>query len=263
MSEIRRVRLPNSVGISCVKSLTNGTSGLTTTISFAPASTAMSRFVVETIPPSTSSRSLTSTGWKTIGSAVEARTAVEIGTSSQPVGAEHDPLAGVEVGGRQVELDVELTEVVGAVGVGERLGDVLLDARAGVEPGRQQVGERDGQIDGREPRQCAADLARHAEQMERKPQALRHELAVVGSQQHVERHVAERRRHLVVDHPHHLLRRDAVGRQRGDQRARARADVDVELVDGPVDGQQVERAQRADLVDAAGEAAAAQHEGGL
>ena len=58
MSDTRRVREPNSVGISLVKSFTNGTSGLTTTISFAPASTAMSTLVVETIPPSTSSRSL-------------------------------------------------------------------------------------------------------------------------------------------------------------------------------------------------------------
>ena len=41
------------------------------------------------------------------------------------------------------------------------------------------------------------------------------------------------------------------------------ADVDVEVVDRAVDRQQVERAQRADLVDAAGEAAAAEHERGL
>ena len=75
--------------------------------------------------------------------------------------------------------------------------------------------------------------------------------------------VAERRRHLLVDDPHHLLGRDAVGGQRGDERAGARADVDVELVDRAVDRQQVERAQRADLVDAAGEAAAAEHERGL
>ena len=68
---------------------------------------------------------------------------------------------------------------------------------------------------------------------------------------------------LVVDHPHHLLGRDAVGGQRGDERAGARADVDVELVDRAVDRQQVERAQRADLVDGAGEAAAAQHQRGL
>ena len=67
---------------------------------------------------------------------------------------------------------------------------------------------------------------------------------------------------LVVDDPHHLLGRDAVGGQRGDQRAGAGADVDVELVDAAVDRQQVERAQRADLVDAAGEAAAAQHQRG-
>ena len=71
------------------------------------------------------------------------------------------------------------------------------------------------------------------------------------------------RRHLLVDHPHHLLGRDAVGGHRGDERTGARADVDVELVDGAVDRQQVERAQRADLVDAAGEAAAAEHERGL
>ena len=37
-------------------------------------------------------------------------------------------------------------------------------------------------------------------------------------------------------------------------------DADVELVDGPVDRQQVQRAQRADLVDAAREAAAAEDE---
>ena len=64
----------------------------------------------------------------------------------------------------------------------------------------------------------------------------------------------------MVDHAHHLLGRDAVGRQRRDERAGARADVDVELVDRAVDRQQVERAQRADLVDRAGEAAAAQHQ---
>ena len=68
---------------------------------------------------------------------------------------------------------------------------------------------------------------------------------------------------LLVDDPHHLLGRDAVGGQRRDERAGARADVDVELVDRAVDRQQVERAQRADLVDAAGEAAAAEDERGL
>ena len=50
--------------------------------------------------------------------------------------------------------------------------------------------------------------------------------------------------------------------QAGHEGARAGAHVDVELVDGAVDGQQVERPQRADLVDAAREAAAAQHQRG-
>ena len=62
MSLTRRTREPNSVGMRLSNSLTKGTSGLTTTRNFAPASTAMSMFVVETMPPSTSSRSLISTG---------------------------------------------------------------------------------------------------------------------------------------------------------------------------------------------------------
>ena len=72
----------------------------------------------------------------------------------------------------------------------------------------------------------------------------------------------QRVRHLVVDRAHHLLGRDAVGHQRRDQRAGAGPDVDVELVDRPVGRQQIERPQRPDLVDAAGEAAPAQHERG-
>ena len=43
----------------------------------------MSRFVVDTIPPSTISRSLIRTGLYIIGSALDAATALEIGTSSQ------------------------------------------------------------------------------------------------------------------------------------------------------------------------------------
>ena len=74
--------------------------------------------------------------------------------------------------------------------------------------------------------------------------------------------VLERGRHLLVDDPHHLLGRHAVGREGGDERARARADVDVELVDRAVDREQVERAQRSDLVHAAREAAAPEHERG-
>ena len=49
----------------------------------------------------------------------------------------------------------------------------------------------------------------------------------------------------------------------GDEGAGAGADVDVEVVDGAVDREQVEGAQGADLVDAAGEAAAAEDQGRL
>ena len=69
---------------------------------------------------------------------------------------EHDPLAGVEVGGRQVQLAAELAEVVRAVGVGEHGAHVLLDARAGVQARGEQVGERDDQIDRRQRRAASA-----------------------------------------------------------------------------------------------------------
>src|SRR5205814_6091418 len=49
------------------------------------------------------------------------------------VGAEDDPLAGVEVGGREVELVLQQTEVVGTIRIGKDGADVALDSRAGVE----------------------------------------------------------------------------------------------------------------------------------
>ena len=73
-----------SVRTLVLKSLTSGTSGLTTTMNFAPALTAMS------VSSSRRSRRrrvrgrARSPAASTIGSAVDARTAVEIGTSSQP-----------------------------------------------------------------------------------------------------------------------------------------------------------------------------------
>ena len=107
-----------------------------------------------------------------------------------------------------------------------------------------------------------ATVRGHAERVQRQLQRLPRELALVEAQEHLAVQRWQRVRHLVVDRAHHLLGSDAVGRQRRDQRPRAGPDVDVELVDRAVRGQQIERPQRPDLVDAAGEAAAAQHERG-
>jgi hypothetical protein len=109
----------------------------------------------------------------------------------------------------------------------------------------------------------AGEPAGDLRQLEREHRARARELHEVGAQQRADVDVAEGRRRLLVDDPHHLLGSDAVGRHRGYEGPRAGADVDVELVDGPVDREEVERPQRPDLVDAAGEAAAAQHERGL
>ena len=89
------------------------------------------------------------------------------------------------------------------------------------------------------------------------------EAEVVGLQDLVEVEVLELGGHARVDHLHHLVGGDPVGQHRGDEGAGAGADVDVEVVDRAVDREQVERAQGADLVDAAGEAAAAEDQRGL
>ena len=155
----------------------------------------------------------------------------------------------------------EQPEVVGAVRVGQDRADVALDARRRVEAGRQRLGERRRTMSTAEtwPR-SREQRPQQLRQPQREQRAPRDELAVVGPQQRADARVRERRRALLDDHPHHLLGRDAVGDRGRDERAGARADVHVELVDGPVDRQQIERPQGADLVDAAGEAAAAEHQ---
>src|SRR5437763_346933 len=92
MSDTRRGRVPPSVRTVEVKSFTNGTIGLMTTISFAPACTAMSRLVVETIPPSITSRSSTRTGADT--------------TRRDPAGAQRRD----ERARRRAHVDVELRD---------------------------------------------------------------------------------------------------------------------------------------------------------
>ena len=134
---------------------------------------------------------------------------------------------------------------------------------AAVHARRQPLAEAEDDVHERELGELRRELARQAGDLERQAQALLGELEVVRAQQRAEVDVAERRRHLLVDDPHHLLGRDAVRAQRGDERAGRGADVDVELVDRAVDAQQVQRAEGADLVDRAREAAAAQDEGGL
>ena len=119
------------------------------------------------------------------------------------------------------------------------------------------------------PRSIAEKLAdpdQRAQQLERaqrQHRRLLQEAEVVGLQHLVEVEVVELGGDPLVEHLHHLVGRDAVGEHPGDEGAGAGADVDVEVVDGAVDREQVEGAQGADLIDAAGEAAAAEHQGGL
>ena len=74
------------------------------------------------------------------------------------------------------------------------------------------------------------------------PKKLLVQLGQVQAQEIAQIDVPERLGTLAGDHLHHLLWRDAVGAQRRDERPRGGADVDVELVDGAVSREQVERA---------------------
>ena len=85
-------------------------------------------------------------------------------------------------------------------------------------------------------------------------------LHVVDAQESPQLRIVDRRGQRLVQHPHHLLGRDAVGGHAGDEGAGAGPHVDVEVVHRGVDREQVEGPQRADLVDAAGEPAAAEDE---
>ena len=177
--------------------------------------------------------------------------------------AEHHSLGGIEVGRGQVQLGIDQPEVVASIGVREHLGDVILEPTPGVDAGRQSAGQAGGHVDGRQLAQVADQFPRHSGYPQREGERLANEAAVVGFQQGAERDVAQRRRQLAVQHPHHLLGGDPVRHHAGHERPRAGSHVDVELVDGAVDRQQVERSQGADLVDAAGEAPAAEDERGL
>ena len=81
------------------------------------------------------------------------------------LGAEHDPLAGVEIGRREIQLVVEQPEVVGAVRVGQDRPDVALDPLARVQPRGQRLGQADHDVDRRE----LAEVARERADQSRQP----------------------------------------------------------------------------------------------
>src|SRR4029077_15265786 len=138
----------------------------------------------------------------------------------------------------------------------------VADPGTRVEAGRQCLGEPDHDVHRRE----VAHLHQPPQQFgraQRKQRGFLQKTEVVEPQDLVEIEVIEVRGHPVVDHLHHFVRGDAVGEHRGDEGTGAGADVDVEVVDRAVDREQVEGTQRADLVDAAGKTAAAEHQGRL
>src|SRR5918992_1991704 len=175
---------------------------------------------------------------------------------------EHDPLACVQIRGREEEVVVQQAKVVDAVGVAQHGLQVALNATPVVEARGQGLGQPDRQVDPRGSAKVPEQVAGKPHHAQWQKGRTLGELERVGSHESAAIHVVKGRGNLLVDHPHHLFGRDPIGGQGGYEGARARADVHVELIDGAVDRQQVERAQRTNLIDPTGEPAAAQNQRG-
>ena len=173
---------------------------------------------------------------------------------------EDDPLAGVEVSRREVELGLDQAKIVGEVRVGKDLADVLLDSRSRVDACWQRFCQAGEDVhDGHLP-PAPGEASSQAREPQRHEQGPGGEVHVVRTEQRAEVCLAKRRWNLLVHDARHLLGREAVGEQGRDEGARARSDIDVEVVDGPVHRQQVERPECSDLIDASGEATAAENQ---
>ncbi len=128
--------------------------------------------------------------------------------------------------------------------------------------GSESANEKQG-VDQRAAAAHGRDLVGELDQMARQPEAAAQEALEVRLEQHAGVELVERCGALAEHGAHHLLGGDAVGDERGDERAGGGAEVDVELVDVHVHREQIEGAQCADRVDAAGHASASEHEGDL
>jgi hypothetical protein len=166
--------------------------------------------------------------------------------------AEGHGLAAVEVHAHEVQLARQRVEGVGETAPAQHGRDVLLQAGAVEQPRGKSLQERQGEVgqargaagerlacrarqDARGARRPAGDLRR----------AQAEEQAVVPARAGTAR----------GDGRVHLERRDARCEQGSHERAAAHPDVEVEVEDAAVE-QVLERAQAADLVDGAGDAAA-------
>jgi hypothetical protein len=140
---------------------------------------------------------------------------------------------------------------------------VALQAVVVVDPARQPLGHPHGHVHHRDLAEVANQVVERAGDAQGHQRRFPRQAPVVRPQQRLQRRVRDRGRQRLVEDAHHLLGCDAVGNHAGDERPRAGADVDVEVVDRAVHGEEIQRAKRADLVDAAGEPSAAEDERGL
>ena len=168
--------------------------------------------------------------------------------------AEPHRIAAVELGRDDVEAAAQLAEVVRAAVAGKELREELLERPVVAQPGRQQAAERVdrlGPVLARIAQVLHQDVGREARHAADASQ----ELAEGRAQEQARAHRVFDRR-VVDEHDAHVRRVDAVRESGGDHRARAHADVHVEV--GEIDAFERlgDRVQRADLVEGAERSAA-------
>ena len=120
------------------------------------------------------------------------------------------------------------------------------------------LGQPVGDVNDRQVAKAGNHALDHSRHMERKGGDASRVLGEVGTQDGVLADPLDRGAFLVGQHTHHFLRGDPRGQHAADERSGAGSDVHVEVVDRRIDGQEVEGAKGAYLVDAAGESAAAE-----
>ncbi len=132
--------------------------------------------------------------------------------------------------------------------------------RAVVEdPGGEQRAEHSEDVEAAQPAGVAGELPHRLPDQPGEPE---HPGGELGDVRPVEGELGGRPQVAVLPGESHRHRRRAhpVGEERADDRARAGADVDVEVVDGEVDEEVVEGAERPDLVGEAGDPTPTEHE---
>lgn len=175
---------------------------------------------------------------------------------------EYHWLAGIKIGSNDVELFGELTEIVGETVSSELPLKHLAHAIERVEAARCKLGQHRERISERQTMQIQYQILEDVRCLERETHSAVDDAAQIWLEElgEVERLVT--RKILTIEKNHHVLRPGTIRHERVDECTTARAHIDVEVIDGVVDTEKIERSERANLVHTSGESATGEYQRG-